>query len=288
MDALGHTADRVAAGTSSAASWPTTSPTGTTRGAQRQLVALGSALDQPPVDAPAVLKAELEQASAVVARATRSRVAADLGSTRVLRRSVQAIWRDRPQDRDGAGFVRPVDALLTAVASTRHWHRTRQHAQQEAAAEQTLLNLQVAYEKAADAVLVGLASRAPSPQTKHRCAHHLQDAVPEHAERLVADSVWGALATALAKAEAEAEAEAEAAGHNLRSSLIRHSANAPWTTPQPRPRTDLAHPPLWRAPCSQSTSRGSARARSVTKGWATPIQPATPTSPTQPQPTRQR
>ncbi|MFD9331131.1 hypothetical protein [Streptomyces sp. NPDC060065] len=96
--------------------------------AQRQLVALGSALDLLPIDAPAVLavlKAELEQAAAVVERATRSRVAADLGSTRVLRRSVQAIWRDRPQGRDGAGFVMLVDALLTAVAFAMHWHRTR-------------------------------------------------------------------------------------------------------------------------------------------------------------------
>lgn len=122
MDALGHAADREAAGTSSAASWPTTSPTGTTQRPQRQLVALGSALGLLPVDAPA----ELEQAAAVVERATRSRVAADLGSTLVMRRSVQAIWCDHPQERDGAGFVMLVDALLTAVGPAMHWHRRRQ------------------------------------------------------------------------------------------------------------------------------------------------------------------
>lgn len=94
---------------------PPTSPTGTTRRPQRQLVALGSALDLLPVDAPAVL----EPATAVVERVPP--VAADLGSPLVLRRSVQAIWRDRPQERDGAGFVMLVDALLTAVGPAMHW-----------------------------------------------------------------------------------------------------------------------------------------------------------------------
>ncbi|MFF4250506.1 transposase [Streptomyces sp. NPDC001663] len=63
-------------------------------------------------------------------------------------------------------------ALLSAVASAMHWHRTRRHAQQEAAAEQAL-HLQVAYAKATEPVTVGLASRAPSSQTKRCCAHHL-------------------------------------------------------------------------------------------------------------------
>lgn len=127
--------------------------------AQGQLIALGAALDLLPVTAPAALKAGLEQAAAVFERATRSRIAADLDSTRVLRRSVQAIWRDRPQDRDGAGFAMLLDAALTAVAFAIHWHRTRQHAQQEAAAEQTLLHLQVAYAQVAEPVLASLASR---------------------------------------------------------------------------------------------------------------------------------
>ncbi|MFF7642861.1 hypothetical protein [Streptomyces canus] len=141
-----------------------------------------------------MLKTELEQAAAAFERATRSRVAADLSSTRILRRSVQAIWRDRTQDRDGAGFVKLVDARLTAVAFAMHWHRTRRRGQQEAAAEQALLHLQVAYAKAAEPDLVGLASGAPSPQTERCCAHHLQKADPEHAERILADSAWDPLA----------------------------------------------------------------------------------------------
>lgn len=70
---------------------------------QGQLVALGAALDLLPVTGPAALKAQLEQAAAVFERATRSRITADLDSTRVLRRSVQAIWKDPTQHGDGAG-----------------------------------------------------------------------------------------------------------------------------------------------------------------------------------------
>ncbi|GHI05788.1 hypothetical protein Scel_41090 [Streptomyces cellostaticus] len=106
-----------------------------------------------------------------------------------------------------------IDAALTAVACAMHWHRTRQHAQQQAAAEQTLIHLQAAYAQISGPVLVDLASRAPSPQTKDRYAHHLQQAAPEHAERILADSAWDALATVLA--------EAEAAGHNATAILDR-------------------------------------------------------------------
>ncbi|MEV6112508.1 mobilization protein [Streptomyces sp. NPDC052109] len=179
--------------------------------AQGQLVALGAALDLLPVTAPAALKAELEQAAAVFERATRSRIAADLDSTRVLRRSVQAIWKDPARHEDGAGLAMLLDVALTAVAYAMHWHRVRQHAQQEAAAEQALVHLQVAYAQVAGPVLTGLARRSPGLQTKRRFAHHLQEAVPEHAERILADPAWDALATVLA--------EAEAAGHNAATVL---------------------------------------------------------------------
>ncbi|MGW6791301.1 mobilization protein [Streptomyces chartreusis] len=178
---------------------------------QGQLVALGATLDLLPVTAPATIRAELERAAAAFERATRSRISADLASTRALRRSVQAIWRDRPHDSDGTGLAMILDAVLTAVAFAVHWHRTHQHAQQEAAAEQALVHLQVVYGQVAEPVLAGLAQRAPSDQIKRRFAHHLQKAVPEHAERILNDASWDALATVLA--------EAEAAGHNAATVL---------------------------------------------------------------------
>lgn len=148
MDALGHAARLGSGGHELSRILAHHLTHGDDPTAQRQLVVLGAALDLLPVTAPAVLKAELEQAAAVFERATRSRVTADLGSTRILRRSVQAIRRDPPQDRDG-GWIR--DARGRPVHSPM------------------------------------------------------------------------------------ALAEAEAAGHNPTPSSIRHSANAPWTTPTAPP-----------------------------------------------------
>ncbi|MFI0978219.1 relaxase/mobilization nuclease domain-containing protein [Streptomyces sp. NPDC021093] len=179
--------------------------------AQGQLVALGAALDLLPVIAPASARADLQQAAIAFERATRSRISADLDSTRVLRRSVQAIWRDHPQDKDGAGFAMLLDAIFTAVAFAAHWHRTRQNAQQEEAAERALLHLRAAYGQVAEPALASLARRAPAQQTKHRLAHHIQQAVPDYAERILDDPAWEALATVLA--------EAEAAGHNAATIL---------------------------------------------------------------------
>ncbi|WP_328353443.1 relaxase/mobilization nuclease domain-containing protein [Streptomyces sp. NBC_00445] len=181
--------------------------------AQGQLAALGGALDLLSLTAPAAARAELEQAAVAFERATRSRIAADHASARVLRRSIQTIWSDPARHGDGAGLAMLIDAALTAVAYAMHWHRTRQHAQQEASAEQTLVHLQTAYAQIASPVLVAIASRAPGPQTKRRYAYHLQQAAPEHAERILNDIAWDALSTVLA--------EAEAAGHNASTLLDR-------------------------------------------------------------------
>ncbi|MFF8962313.1 mobilization protein [Streptomyces globisporus] len=176
------------------------------RTAQGQLVALGEALDLLPLTAPAEAKRELERAATAFERATRSRITADLHSTRVLRRSIQTILLTPATTRDGTGLAMLLDAVLIAVAFARHWHQTHQHAQQEAAAEQTLTHLQTAYAHVAVPVLDGLARRTPGPQTTHRYARHLQQAAPEHADRILEDPAWDALATVLA--------DAETAGHN--------------------------------------------------------------------------
>ncbi|MFG2863132.1 mobilization protein [Streptomyces sioyaensis] len=178
---------------------------------QGQLVALGAALDLLPVTAPSAAKAELQLAAAAFERATRSRITADRDSARVLRRSVQAIWRHPDAAGDGSGPAMLLDAALTAVAFAIHWHRTHQHAQQEAAAQQALVHLQAAYGTVIEPALGDLARRAPGQQTKHRHAHHLQRAVPEHAERIVEDRAWDALATVLAEAETQ--------GHNAATVL---------------------------------------------------------------------
>ncbi|WP_328550180.1 mobilization protein [Streptomyces sp. NBC_00366] len=179
--------------------------------AQGQIAALGGALALLPLTAPDAARAELERAAVAFERATRSRVAADHASARALRRSVQVIWNDPVRNGDGAGLAMLLDVALTAVAYALHWHRTRQHTQQEAAAEETLVHLHAAYAQIAEPVLVGLVSRAPSLQTKRRYAHHLQQVVPEHADRILNDPAWDALATVLA--------DAETAGHTVTTVL---------------------------------------------------------------------
>ncbi|MEV2211101.1 mobilization protein [Streptomyces sp. NPDC050997] len=244
--------------------------------AQGQLVALGATLDVLSVTAPTAVKAELEQAALAFERATRSRIVADLDSSRVLRRSVQTIWREKPADGDGSGFTMLLDTVLTAVAFAMHWHRTHQHAQQEAAAEQALVHLQTAYAQAAEPVVGRLAQRAPSLQMKQRFARHLQQAVPDHAERILGDPAWDALTTVLA--------EAEAAGHNA-NTLLDQALDQ---------RTlDDAHSPAraltWRvrrlgerhapSPRAQAAKARSAAQGNVGSTRSTPVAPLQPRSP---------
>ncbi|PBC83992.1 MULTISPECIES: relaxase/mobilization nuclease domain-containing protein [unclassified Streptomyces] len=231
--------------------------------AQGQLEALGGALDLLPVTAPAAVKADLEQAAAAFERATRSRITGDRDSARVLRRSMQTIWRDRPQDRDGAGFAMLLDTMLTAVAVAVHWHRTRQHAQQEAAAKQALVHLQSAYEQTAEPVLTVLAHRAPSLPTKHRLAHHLQQVVPEHAGRILNDPAREALATVLAEAEATGHNAATVLDQALGQRTLDDARNPARALTWRVRRLGERHAPSPRAQ--------AAKARSVTQG---PIVPA--------------
>ncbi|MFE3684283.1 mobilization protein [Streptomyces sp. NPDC059095] len=248
--------------------------------AQGQLVALGATLDLLPITAADAARAELQQASVAFERATRSRIAADLDNTRVLRRSVQAIWRERPADGDGAGLAMLLDTVLTAVAFAMHWHRTHQHAQQEAAAEQALVHLQAAYGQIADPILAGIAQRAPSLQMKQRFARHVQQAVPDHAERILNDPAWEALTTVLA--------DAEAIGHNAATVLEQAVGQRP---------LDGAHSPArtltWRVRRlgqrhAPSPRAQAATARSTVQRAAASIQPAAPTSPPPAPPARRR
>ncbi|MFZ3499304.1 mobilization protein [Streptomyces sp. 5.8] len=179
--------------------------------AQGQLVALGGVLDLLPLTAPAAVRTDLERAAAAFERATRSRITADIDSARVLRRSIQTILRNPATTGDGAGLAMLLDTVLIAVAFAMHWHRKHQHAQQEAAAEQTLVHLQTAYAHVAVPVLNDLAHRAPGMQTRQRYAHHLHQAAPEHAQHILQDPAWDALTAVLA--------QAEAAGHNAATVL---------------------------------------------------------------------
>ncbi|WP_371791565.1 relaxase/mobilization nuclease domain-containing protein [Streptomyces sp. NBC_01471] len=240
--------------------------------AQGQLVALGGVLDLLPLTAPADAKGELEQAAAVFERATRSRIMADLDNTRVLRRSIQTILRTPTTTGDGAGLAMLLDAVLIAVAFARHWHRTHQHAQQEAAAQQTLVHLQTAYAHVAVPVLEDLARCAPGLQTKHRYARHLQQIIPKHADRILQDPAWDALSTALADAETAGHNAATLLGQALGQRTFADARNPARTLTWRIHRLGQRHTPSPRAQ--------AAIARSTTRRTAAPIHPSVVTSTT--------
>ncbi|MDP9607974.1 relaxase/mobilization nuclease domain-containing protein [Streptomyces demainii] len=172
---------------------------------QAHLAAFGEALDALPLLAPQVLRPQLQEAAATFERATRSRIQAEHHHARALRGAVRAMLRESAP-RDGATLSMFLDAaLLVAIAAAR-WHQLRHHDQQVAAAHQTLLHLQAAYEHAAAAPLAALAQHRPPQQAVDRHVRHLRQAVPDHAEQIIEDPAFDALAAILA--------EAEAAGHD--------------------------------------------------------------------------
>ncbi|WEH34807.1 mobilization protein [Streptomyces sp. AM 4-1-1] len=240
--------------------------------AQGQIVALGAALDLLPLTAPSQARRELERAAAVFERATRSRIAADLGSTRALRNSIQTILLTPTATGDGAALAMLLDAVLIAVSFARHWHHTHQHAQQEAAAHQALVHLQTAYAQVAVPLLDTLARRVPGPQTTHRYARHLQEAAPKHADRILNDPAWDALAAVLA--------EAETAGHNP-ATLLEQALGRRTLDDARNPARALA----WRIHRlgqrhTPSSRAQAAMARSTVRRSTAPIPPPTGSTPT--------
>ncbi|MFJ9029027.1 relaxase/mobilization nuclease domain-containing protein [Streptomyces sp. NPDC102274] len=173
--------------------------------AQAHLAAFGEALDALPRLAPQHIRHQLRQAATAFERATRSRIHAEHHHARALRGAVRAM-RTQPVTGDGALLAMFLDAAILTVIAAARWHQLRHHDQQVAAAQQTLLHLQAAYNQSAAIPLAALAQRRPPQQTVDRHIRHLRQAVPDYAEQTVEDPAFGALTAALA--------EAEAAGHD--------------------------------------------------------------------------
>ncbi|WP_019061644.1 relaxase/mobilization nuclease domain-containing protein [Streptomyces prunicolor] len=172
---------------------------------QGHLAAFGEALDALPLVTPQTVRHQLREAATAFERATRSRIRADHHHARALRGAVRAMLRE-PAPKDGAALAMFLDAAILVVIAAARWHQLRHHDQQVAAAHQTLVHLQAAYDQAAAVPLAALAQRRPPQQTVDRHIYHLRQAVPDHAEQVVEDPAFGALTAVLA--------EAEAAGHD--------------------------------------------------------------------------
>ncbi len=106
-----------------------------------------------------------------------------------------------PAPKDGALLAMFLDAAILAVIAAARWHQLRHHDQQVAAAHQTLIHLQAAYEQTATAPLTALAQRRPPQQIVKRHILLIRQAMPAHAEQVVEDPAFDALTAALATAE---------------------------------------------------------------------------------------
>ncbi|WP_030024227.1 relaxase/mobilization nuclease domain-containing protein [Streptomyces monomycini] len=183
--------------------------------AQAHLAAFGETLDALPLLAPQNLQPQLRQTASAFERATRSRTQAEHHHARALRGAVRAMLRE-PAPKDGAALAMLLDAaLLVALAATR-WHQLRHHDQQATAARQTHLRLQTVYDQAAAAPLAALAHRTPAVPTIERFTALVRETVPAHAQQILDDRAWDALATALA--------DAAATGHQP-ASLLQQAAD---------------------------------------------------------------
>ncbi|MEY9843064.1 hypothetical protein ABH940_000112 [Streptacidiphilus sp. BW17] len=167
---------------------------------QAQAAAFAELLHNTAAAAPRQLRAELRAAASTFNRANRSAIRAEHRAADALRQAGKALFAvsgSKEGDFVTAALVSAV-YLLVALGE---WHAQRGHEQQAAAARDSLAHLRTAQQQAARPQLARLAERAPSREVQNRLAAAVQATVPEHAQRILADPAWPALATVLAQAE---------------------------------------------------------------------------------------
>ncbi|GGU77453.1 hypothetical protein FHX79_112645 [Streptomyces cavourensis] len=249
--------------------------------AQAHLAALGEALDALPFLAPPDIRPQFRKAAEAFERATRSRIQAEHQHARALRGAVRAMVRE-PAPKDGALLAMFLDAAILTVIAAARWHQLRHHDQQVAAAHQTLVHLQAAYEQTAIAPLTVLVQRRPPQQVVERHILFVRQTVPDHAEQILQDPTFDALAAVLA--------DAEKAGHDP-TQLLQQAADQRALDDARRPARVLT----WRVERLSTRSAPSARARaaqaqSPARRTSTAVQSpsAAPASPPQPPQARRR
>ncbi|MBA2948509.1 relaxase/mobilization nuclease domain-containing protein [Streptomyces himalayensis] len=222
--------------------------------AQGHLDAFADTLHNLARATPGPHQAELQAAAQAFNRARRSAVRADHQAASELRQAAKELAY-APNIPGGLAIALLFTAVHLARAAAR-WHEQRGHEQQAAAAEQAFRHLQATYREAAEPVLVDLTRRAPRPQTVHRFEATVRQAIPDHADRILTDPAWPALATTLARAET--------AGHNPRHVLAKAAAERELDG-----AGDAAQVLLWRITAEPNKRAQAARRRSSHGG--TPV-----------------
>ncbi|MEU8704348.1 mobilization protein [Streptomyces sp. NPDC048565] len=169
--------------------------------AQAHITALGELIEATAQKAPGDIRAQLHAASRAFARAQRSQIRAEDRAAHALR-SAARVFVNTATGPDGSALAALTAALLWAAILAGRWHEAKGHAHQADAARQAVQHLQSAADDALSSTLTELAARPSKEETRRILANDVRAAVPEHAERILADPGWPALATVLADAEA--------------------------------------------------------------------------------------
>ncbi|MFF6885476.1 mobilization protein [Streptomyces sp. NPDC012421] len=185
--------------------------------AAAQIAATGEVLDALAQTSAAHTRHELQAAATAFERASRSHVRAARGCDHALRQAARDLVRSGSvfgRGEDGATTAMAIDMLIFLAVAAANWHAKKQHAQQAEAAHRAAAHLRAAYQAAASQPMALLhqqgARLAPAWQRHHTAA--VRQALPELADRILAEPGWPALAATLA--------EAQTAGHNPTALLI--------------------------------------------------------------------
>nr|WP_203607328.1 relaxase/mobilization nuclease domain-containing protein [Streptomyces sp. SID11385] len=169
--------------------------------AQAHLASLGELIEATAQRAPADLRGEIRSASREFARAQRSQVRAEDRVADTVRLAARDIVHTATGP-EGSALAALLAAMIWSAVLAQRWHEAKGHAQQSAAARRALDHLQTAVDQVLAPTLAELELRLPREETRRTLAHDVRTAVPGHAERILADEDWPALATVLADAEA--------------------------------------------------------------------------------------
>ncbi|GAA2676809.1 relaxase/mobilization nuclease domain-containing protein [Streptomyces lunalinharesii] len=169
--------------------------------AQAHIAALGELIEATAQKAPDNLRRELHSASKAFARAERSQIRAEDRAAHALRSAARDIAYTATGP-DGSALAALLASIVWAVIVAERWHEAKHHAHQADAARKAVQHLQAAADRALTPVLTELEARTPKQRARHVHASDVRAAVPDHAERILTDPSWPALATVLADAEA--------------------------------------------------------------------------------------
>ncbi|MFB7465198.1 relaxase/mobilization nuclease domain-containing protein [Streptomyces sp. NPDC056224] len=171
-----------------------------------QIAAAGEVLDALAKTSAAHTRTQLRQAATAFERATRSHIRAERGHDRALRQAARDLVHSGPalgRGEESATGAMLIDMAFFLAVAAAAWHAKRNHAQQAVAALQAAEHLRAAYRTAAAQPMAVLQQQGQrlAPHVQQRQARLVHQALPELAERVLAEPGWPALAATLADAE---------------------------------------------------------------------------------------